>query len=446
MAKTTNYDWDLPSPTGLQTIEVAKIATSLIAIDAKFKASETALSTHKHSFADLLEIPTTLEGYGITDSMTAAEIVAAIKAAIDGLVNGSGAALDTLKELADALGNDPEFATTIGNALGLRIRVDASQVFSLAQKTQARGNIDALGLVDKGKANGVASLDGNGKVPSAQLPPMEYLPIGGGTILGNLAIAHPSGVANLYLQGDGTKTVFFRDAAGANLGLILSQSATNNIYLRAYALGNPASYKDVILRASDGALLLNHYATDANEATTKTYVDNAAANAADSAVSRANNGRAYPRRVGGAAINFNWSGKGGSPSWLWGWKSGDGVEGQEMFLYSPANFSVNYAASAGNANTVGGQSQAQIWAQIESRAAAFANDRKNSCVTDTRFAGFVEYRTTGVANSWVPFASGYVACGYLFSAGSGGTFINGLQARQPQVYIASVGWRVLGGW
>uniref|UniRef100_UPI0030199B4E phage tail protein n=1 Tax=Pantoea sp. USHLN256 TaxID=3081293 RepID=UPI0030199B4E len=40
-----------------------------------------------------------------------------VKAAIASLVASSPAALDTLKELADALGNDPNFATTMTNAL-----------------------------------------------------------------------------------------------------------------------------------------------------------------------------------------------------------------------------------------------------------------------------------------------------------------------------------------
>lgn len=170
MANTANYNWPLPSPSGLQMNEVAKIATSFTAIDAKIKAFETSFSNHKHKFADLEEKPTTLGGYGITDGMTAVEVAQAIKTAVDDLINGSGAALDTLKELADALGNDPEFAATVGNALGVRVRVDAAQAFTLAEKAQGRSNIDALGMVDKGKADGVASLDSTGKVPPSQLP------------------------------------------------------------------------------------------------------------------------------------------------------------------------------------------------------------------------------------------------------------------------------------
>jgi len=60
---------------------------------------------------------TTLGGYGITDALTKPETAAAIQQAIASLVASSPSALDTLKELADALGNDPNFATTMTNAL-----------------------------------------------------------------------------------------------------------------------------------------------------------------------------------------------------------------------------------------------------------------------------------------------------------------------------------------
>lgn len=51
---------------------------------------------------------------------TETETVNLINAAVAGLVNSSPTTLDTLKELATALGNDPNFATTIANALGLK--------------------------------------------------------------------------------------------------------------------------------------------------------------------------------------------------------------------------------------------------------------------------------------------------------------------------------------
>lgn len=57
------------------------------------------------------------------------------------IVNGSASALDTLSELAAALGSDPNFATTIATEIGNRVRYDAAQTLSASQKTQACANI-----------------------------------------------------------------------------------------------------------------------------------------------------------------------------------------------------------------------------------------------------------------------------------------------------------------
>lgn len=53
------------------------------------------------------------------------------------------AALDTLDEIANALGDDPNFAATMTAALGKRVRVDAAQSFTAGEKAQARANIGA---------------------------------------------------------------------------------------------------------------------------------------------------------------------------------------------------------------------------------------------------------------------------------------------------------------
>ncbi|AXQ69153.1 tail fiber protein [Caulobacter phage CcrBL9] len=74
---------------------------------------------------------------------SASKVTTQINAAITSLVNGSPTALDTLKELADALGDDPNFAATMTTALGNRVRVDAAQTFTALQTAQARTNIDA---------------------------------------------------------------------------------------------------------------------------------------------------------------------------------------------------------------------------------------------------------------------------------------------------------------
>jgi hypothetical protein len=72
----------------------------------------------------------------IFDSIEAAKT--AIK---NELTDGAAAALDTLAELAAALNNDPNFAATIATELGNRVRYDAAQTLTTAQKLQACTNI-----------------------------------------------------------------------------------------------------------------------------------------------------------------------------------------------------------------------------------------------------------------------------------------------------------------
>ena len=71
------------------------------------------------------------------------EIVARVQAAKNDLLGGAGAALDTLKELADALNNDASYATNVAAMLTKRLAVDAVQTFTNAEKIQARANIGA---------------------------------------------------------------------------------------------------------------------------------------------------------------------------------------------------------------------------------------------------------------------------------------------------------------
>ena len=64
-----------------------------------------------------------------------------INTAISELINGSDSTLDTLKELADALGNDANFAATLAEQMGKRVRVDGTQVFSAYEQLTACTNI-----------------------------------------------------------------------------------------------------------------------------------------------------------------------------------------------------------------------------------------------------------------------------------------------------------------
>lgn len=111
-----------------------------------------AIQSAASTWAKLSGKPTTIADFGITDAYTKAQVDAAkaplsspaftgtpigptavagtdsfqlattafVRTAIASLVDSSPAALDTLAELAAALGNDPNFATTITNALAAK--------------------------------------------------------------------------------------------------------------------------------------------------------------------------------------------------------------------------------------------------------------------------------------------------------------------------------------
>ncbi len=90
----------------------------------------------------------------INDAVTATDSVwsssktnGEISTTVNTLVGGAGAALDTLNELALALGSDPNFATTMTSALGNRVRVDVdTQGLNATQQLNARTNIQAVGV------------------------------------------------------------------------------------------------------------------------------------------------------------------------------------------------------------------------------------------------------------------------------------------------------------
>ena len=76
-----------------------------------------------------------------SETWSANKIYTSIAAAVSGLVDNSPAALDTLKELADALGNDANFAATIATQMGKRVRVDAPQTFTVEEQAQGCANL-----------------------------------------------------------------------------------------------------------------------------------------------------------------------------------------------------------------------------------------------------------------------------------------------------------------
>ena len=78
------------------------------------------------------------------DAWSSQKITDYTAAEVNALVAAAPAALDTLNELAAALGDDASFSTTMTTALSLRVRVDAAQAFTAPQQVQGKANLNIV--------------------------------------------------------------------------------------------------------------------------------------------------------------------------------------------------------------------------------------------------------------------------------------------------------------
>ncbi|CAN1578257.1 phage tail protein [Escherichia coli] len=117
---------------------------------------------HNPTFTGEPKAPTPAAGNNTTRIATTAFVQAAITA----LINGAPATLDTLKEIAAAINNDPKFSTTINNALSGKQPRD-NTLTNLSGKDVA-GLLAYLGLGElslAGTASGVIGLNGYVTIP-----------------------------------------------------------------------------------------------------------------------------------------------------------------------------------------------------------------------------------------------------------------------------------------
>lgn len=104
-----------------------------------------------------ITIPTELSLYNNdTNYQNDVQVGQAIQTAINDLINGAGAQLDTLKELADALNNDANFATTVTNLINAKYTKPEGGIpkSDLAQEVQT-----SLGKADTALQPGDADLN-----------------------------------------------------------------------------------------------------------------------------------------------------------------------------------------------------------------------------------------------------------------------------------------------
>lgn len=165
-------------------------------------------------------------------------------------------------------------------------------------------------------------------------------------------------------------TQLFSKASGgtiASLGVVAYEDGTGEVITYNPLLLNTTQLKEIIDNGNRVFMLSGDrsrpgYTFRFSPDTGEVYMDGRAIHAkADSAVRADTAGSSdYATQAGtlhitGTPVTFNWNGQGGQPAWLWG---GNEATRDQMYVYNPANFSVNYANSAGSAPANGGTSWA----------------------------------------------------------------------------------------
>lgn len=112
--------------------------------------TSSSLSTTLGSYVTSSSLSTTLSSYATSSSVTTA---------ISNVINAAPAALDTLKELADALGSDAAFSTTVTSSLAGKLTTANNLSELTATASTARTNL-GLGTMATQAANNVAITGG----------------------------------------------------------------------------------------------------------------------------------------------------------------------------------------------------------------------------------------------------------------------------------------------
>ena len=203
---------------GVEIIGTGNIVVEGVLPDLKTINSQSIVGTGditiSTAFADITAKPTTILGYGITDAYTKSEVeskivelspptdismkadITYVDSKVAGIVDSSPETLNTLNELAAALGDDPNFATTISNQIGTK--ANSADVYT---KTQVDSSLNTK--VDKVTGKGLSTEDyttaEKSKLASIENNANNYiLPVASSTVLGGVKAG-----TNISIDADG---------------------------------------------------------------------------------------------------------------------------------------------------------------------------------------------------------------------------------------------------
>jgi hypothetical protein len=200
------------------------------------------------TFTGTVTVPTPLSTSNTTVAASTAYVTSAVSTAISSLVNGAGAALDTLKELSDALGGDANFATSVSTALGLKAPI-ASPTFTGTVTIPAGASISGFALLNS---------------PSFTTP---TLGVATATSINKMAITSPATSSTLSVADGKTFTVnktITLDGTDSTTITLPSSTGTVALNNQTFFLGTTSV---AINRASATGQTLNGVSIDGNAAT-----------------------------------------------------------------------------------------------------------------------------------------------------------------------------------
>lgn len=128
-------------------------AADLSALNTTAKSTLVAAVNELKGALDAIGSPATINDAATngTQTWSSTKISGEITSALNNVLDGAPAALDTLNELAAAIADDAAFSATVTTALGNRVRVDtAAQGLNGTQQGNARTNIGAASSADMG--------------------------------------------------------------------------------------------------------------------------------------------------------------------------------------------------------------------------------------------------------------------------------------------------------